>query len=112
MSTIFVLYIDTDISYHISPDMSSICIEHTSHTTWYIKNHDVHISLHPLNDNRRTDLPTDLRRAFPVNRRILLYGEKVKDGRWAYTEIPLARKDVEADVYGKLRAPWSTSDKA
>lgn len=48
---------------------------------------------------------------FPLIVCILLYGEKVKDGRWAYTEIPIVRDDIEADVYGKLRAPWSTSDK-
>ncbi|CAM9999705.1 unnamed protein product, partial [Ectocarpus fasciculatus] len=39
----------------------------------------------------------------------------VKDGRWAYTEIPKMRVNnpgaVEPDVYSKLRAPWNINDR-
>ena len=42
--------------------------------------------------------------------------KKVKDGRWAYTEIPYAMDGdpglLEPDVYGKLRSPWNTNDRA
>lgn len=41
---------------------------------------------------------------------------QVKDGRWAFTEIPKMRKNnpggVEPDVYSKLRAPWNVNDRA
>ena len=47
---------------------------------------------------------------------IVVYGEKLKDGRWAYTEIPLAKDGnpglIEPDVYGKLRPRWNTNDRA
>ena len=40
---------------------------------------------------------------------------QVKDGRWAYTEIPKMRMNnpggIEPDVYGKLRAPWNVNDR-
>ncbi|CAM9493178.1 unnamed protein product [Ectocarpus sp. 6 AP-2014] len=40
----------------------------------------------------------------------------VKDGRWAKSEIPKVRDNnpggLEPDVYGKLRAPWNTNDRA
>ncbi|CAM9780271.1 unnamed protein product [Ectocarpus sp. 12 AP-2014] len=40
----------------------------------------------------------------------------VKDGRWAKCEIPKVRDNnpggLEPDVYGKLRAPWNTNDRA
>ena len=42
--------------------------------------------------------------------------KKIKDGRWAYTEIPYAMDGdpglLEPDVYGKLRSPWNTNDRA
>ncbi|CAM9212040.1 unnamed protein product [Hapterophycus canaliculatus] len=41
--------------------------------------------------------------------------DQVKDGRWAYTEIPLMKLNnpgsVEPDVYSKLRAPWNVNDR-
>ncbi|CBN79226.1 ortho-aminophenol oxidase [Ectocarpus siliculosus] len=40
---------------------------------------------------------------------------QVKDGRWAYTEIPKMKVNdpgaVEPDVYSKLRAPWNVNDR-
>ncbi|CAM9846537.1 unnamed protein product [Laminaria digitata] len=40
----------------------------------------------------------------------------LKDGRWAYTEIPNVKDGnpglLEPDVYGKLRSPWNTNDRA
>ena len=41
---------------------------------------------------------------------------KVKDGRWAYTEVPRVEKDnmyemLRSDVYGKLRSPWNVNDR-
>ena len=46
----------------------------------------------------------------------VLYDEKVKDGRWAYTNIPNVKDDnpgfLEPNVYGKLRSPWNTNDRA
>lgn len=41
---------------------------------------------------------------------------QLKNGRWAYTEIPKVKVNnpggVEADVYSKLRAPWNVNDRA
>ena len=49
-------------------------------------------------------------------RQFVLYDEKVKDGRWAYTNIPNVKDDnpgfLEPNVYGKLRSPWNTNDRA
>lgn len=40
---------------------------------------------------------------------------QVKDGRWAYTEIPPMMHNnpgsVQPDVYSKLRAPWNVNDR-
>ncbi|CAN0161250.1 unnamed protein product [Ectocarpus sp. 4 AP-2014] len=40
---------------------------------------------------------------------------QVKDGRWAYTEIPKMKVNdpggIEPDVYSKLRAPWNVNDR-
>ena len=51
-----------------------------------------------------------------VHRFVFFYGEKLKDGRWAYTEIPNVLDGnpgfLESDVYGKLRSPWNTNDRA
>ncbi|CBN79225.1 TYRosinase family member (tyr-4) [Ectocarpus siliculosus] len=39
----------------------------------------------------------------------------VKDGRWAFTEIPRVFENnpglIDTDVYGKLRAPWNVNDR-
>ncbi|CAM9599920.1 unnamed protein product, partial [Hapterophycus canaliculatus] len=39
----------------------------------------------------------------------------VKDGRWAYMEVPPTMRNnpgnVEPDVYGKLRAPWNVNSR-
>ena len=52
---------------------------------------------------------------FLFTRLYLLYDEELKDGRWAYTEIPSVRDGdpglLEPDVYGKLRAPWNVNDR-
>ncbi|CAM9668790.1 unnamed protein product [Ascophyllum nodosum] len=42
--------------------------------------------------------------------------QMVKDGRWAYTEIPRVQKDnmfetLRSDVYGKLRSPWNVNQR-
>lgn len=41
---------------------------------------------------------------------------KVKDGRWAFTEIPKIVQnnpdDIDQDIYGKLRAPWNINERA
>lgn len=40
---------------------------------------------------------------------------QVKDGRWAYTEIPGTKvnnpSDIETDVYSKLRSPWNVNNR-
>eukprot|EP00904_Undaria_pinnatifida_P007010 jgi/Undpi1/3439/HiC_scaffold_16.g06812.m1 len=40
----------------------------------------------------------------------------VKDGRWAYTPIPKNKWNnpgqIETDIYGKLRSPWTTNNRA
>lgn len=41
--------------------------------------------------------------------------DQVKDGRWAFTEIPSMRLNnpgrIEPDVYLKLRAPWNVNNR-
>lgn len=61
----------------------------------------MHISVHGmLFTGRCTCIPLD---------------EQVKDGRWAYTEIPRMKLNnpgnINADVYSKLRAPWTLNDR-
>lgn len=34
---------------------------------------------------------------------------KVKDGRWAHTEVPEMAQSGVGDVYGRLRAPWNVN---
>ena len=46
---------------------------------------------------------------------VFFYGEKLKDGRWAYTEIPKVKDgnpgSLNADVYGKQRSRWNLNDR-
>lgn len=48
--------------------------------------------------------------AHPANRAL-----QVKDGRWAYTEIPLIDRDdlelMAADVFGRMRSPWNVNNR-
>ena len=66
--------------------------------------------------DRFTDLATYLRGVLCLYGFILVYGEKLKDGRWAYTEIPKERDGnpgkLDTDVYGKLRPRCNTNDRA
>lgn len=34
---------------------------------------------------------------------------KVKDGRWAHTEVPKMEQSGVGDVFGRLRAPWNVN---
>ena len=40
----------------------------------------------------------------------------MKDGRWAYMTIPKDKEhnpgQIETDIYGKLRSPWTTNDRS
>ena len=64
-----------------------------------------------------TDLPTSQHTyaALSLYRFALVYSEKVKDGPWAYTEIPKVKDgnpgSLNADVYGKQRSRWNLNDR-
>ena len=39
----------------------------------------------------------------------------MKDGRWAYLEVPIIEQEYRyfmgADVFGRMRSPWNVSDR-
>lgn len=73
-------------------------------------------STHLLTPHLPTNQTHDMYDAFRLQICVFSFAaKKVKDGRWAYTEIPNVKEDnpglLESDVYGKLRSPWNTNDR-